>query len=128
MLVTSAAVVAPLTPPLLIDLAVPPVRVASRANPLVVPISAVTVPLTGIAVWSEASTTGVLAAIAFWPWVFMRPVNVPSANNVATVVSVAAPVGRGSAVALTGCVVVPVVSVRKGCAAVPTSTDPPLLL
>ncbi len=88
MLVTSAAVVAPLTPPLLIDLAVPPVRVASRANPLVVPISAVTVPVTGKSDWLDAITTGVLAAMVFWPRVLMRVVNVVSANLVANVVSV----------------------------------------
>ena len=45
-LVTSAAVVVPFAPPLTIAFCVPPVKVASNANPLVVPILAVTVPST----------------------------------------------------------------------------------
>lgn len=60
------------------------------------------VPVTASALWSLATVTGVLEAITFCPKVLIRVVNVESANLVLNVVSVAAPVGNGNVVALTG--------------------------
>jgi hypothetical protein len=46
------------------------------------PVIVVEARVTGIADWSEAKTTGVDAAIAFCPWVLMRPVKVALVKRV----------------------------------------------
>ena len=87
----SAATAVPLVALLTMDLAVPPVKVASNANPPVVPILLVTVPIAFVPVGNgvEIVTAPVLTAVTF---VFRE----------ANVVSVDAPVGSGNAVAEIG--------------------------